>query len=276
MSDQPEWIVVGELAHGFGENNLPDSDGLVGQEFDLHFEQGGVIHHRFNSVQQLEWCYQDESEPSWVTETYSAVNPRAGIYFVDFAKHQEPGSTVSLVLDMNRGWATVVISKMPESTEMQRSLLSRVMAGEPLTPVNVDFLRATLDKPFTEVGENFHAPTEEMVGWRVEYSYAEDEVYEHIYLGPESYTWHCLKGNEKGLCDTDYCRFRKIDDNLYLFVWQEKIVPTTGALLLDFNAQRSCGKIVGYQGREAGELCNFKVGAKAVRLNCTAYPCQQR
>ena len=103
-----------------------------------------------------------------------------------------------------------------------------------------------------------------------------DEVYEHIYLGPESYTWHCLKGNEKGLCDTDYCRFRKIDDNLYLFVWQEKIVPTTGALLLDFNAQRSCGKIVGYQGREAGELCNFKVGAKAVRLNCTAYPCQQR
>ncbi len=272
MTEQA-WISVDELSHGFGANNLPDVADLAGKSFDLHFENGWVITHTFDSADKLIWQIKGEAES--FAESYNAVCPRAGIYFVDFEKQSEPGTTVSLVLDLNQGICTAAISVMPEQEKIKQPLLERALAGEKLTSVCVDFFRAVVDRPFTDDDHSFHPLTEELLGWRVEYSYTDEEVYEHIYLRPNAYTWNCLKGNEVGLCDTDYCSYRKIADDLYLFVWQEKIVPTTGIIMIDFQAMRTCGKIVGYQGESADQLCNFKVGAKAVKLNATAYPCLQ-
>lgn len=274
MNDKVSWIPVDELSHGFGENNLDNVGDLAGQHFDLHLENGWVINHRFISATELVWSMQGESEE--FAETYSAVTPRDGIYFVDFVKASEPGTTVSLALDMNKQIATAVLAVMPTQTEMDRSILERARSGDPVRSVKANFMKATLDRTFSEAEEQIHPLTDEMVGWRVEYTYAVDEVYEHIYLRENAYTWSCLKGNEVGLCDTDYCSYRKVGENLYLFVWEEKIIPTVGVLLVDFNAMRSCGKIVGYEGESTEVLSNFKVGAKALKLNATAHPCLQK
>lgn len=273
MSEQA-WISVDALSHGFGGNNLPDISDLAGKSFDLHFENGWVITHTFDSADKLIWQIKEQTES--FSESYNAVSPRPGIYFVDFEKQSEPGTTVSLVIDLPKGICTAAISVMPDAESINRPIINRALAGEKLTAVNVDFFRATIDRPFTDDDKDFHPVTDDLLGWRVEYSYTDEEVYEHIYLRQNAYTWNCLKGNEAGLCDTDYCSYRKISDDLYLFVWQEKIVPTTGAILIDFKAMQTCGKIVGYQGTEANKLCNFKVGAKAVKLNATEYPCLQK
>lgn len=97
-------------------------------------------------------------------------------------------------------------------------------------------------------------------------------VYEHIYLNPMFYTWHCIEGVEKALADTDRCHHIKIDTNLYLFVWREKIVPTLGVVMIDLDKAKTTGKIVGYEGDGVGALSNFPVGAHLKVLNQTAYP----
>ena len=89
-------------------------------------------------------------------------------------------------------------------------------------------------------------PTTELIGRRVEYTYSPTERYEHIYLNEDFYTWQCLLGSEKGLADTDRCHYLKLGDELYLFVWREKIVPTLGAVVADFSAMRTMGKIFGH------------------------------
>ena len=74
-------------------------------------------------------------------------------------------------------------------------------------------------------------PTDALVGKRVQYVYSQTEAYEHIYLNENLYTWQCLRGSEAGLADTDRCHYRRIADELYLFVWREKVVPTLGVVL---------------------------------------------
>jgi hypothetical protein len=108
----------------------------------------------------------------------------------------------------------------------------------------------------------------------VEYTYSPTERYEHIYLNERFYTWHCLLGSEKGLADTDRCHYLKLADELYLFVWREKIVPTLGAVVVDFQAMRTMGKIFGHSqsgpgGGPAG-VVDFPVGARARLANVTA------
>jgi hypothetical protein len=128
-----------------------------------------------------------------------------------------------------------------------------------------------VDGPFNPDGPNY-APTSEMVGKRYQYVYSETETYEHIYLTDNLYTWHCLAGIEKGLADTDRCHYYKIENELYLFVWREKIVPTLGVLLLDWKQKRSTGKLFGYETNDFGKLSNSPVGAFSTKLNETLYP----
>jgi hypothetical protein len=110
------------------------------------------------------------------------------------------------------------------------------------------------------------------VGARAEYSYGPSECYEHIYLNEHFYTWHCLRGNEEGLADTDRCHYRKLGDRLYLFVWREKLVPTLGVVVLDYTDWVSRGKIFGYEGGDFARLTNFTVGAAIKLVNVVERP----
>jgi hypothetical protein len=269
MSESSRWISVGELAHAFGpDSNTPRStDELAGRTFAFHFENGQTVEHRFETGTELTWVVTEGSgEGREAQETYTATKVRDQIYFVDFVRHLERAAAVSLVLDLARNVVTALIARLPDRVQARRCLLDRAAAGDELTAVSAIFMSGAVDAPFTDDTPR-HTPTTELVGRRVEYTYSPTERYEHIYLNDKFYTWHCLQGSEKGLTDTDRCHYYKLATDLYLFVWREKIVPTLGAVVVDFDIMRTVGKIFGHEGGDFSKVVNFPVGAHASLLN---------
>ena len=271
MSGPARWISVGELADAFdADNNAPAQTAeLAGSTRTLHFEDGRIVEFRFLSASRLAWKTGDDA----TDETgYFALKPRDGIYFVDLVTGESPPTAVSLVLDVEQNIATSLVARLPESADVGESLMARATRGDELTAVAADFSAAAIDAPFTAATPR-HEETSDLVGRRVEYTYSATERYEHIYLNEHFYTWHCLLGSEKGLADTDRCHYLKLGEDLYLFVWREKIVPTLGAVVVDFRAMRTMGKIFGHAQRGTGGpragVADFPVGARARLRNIT-------
>ncbi|CAH0142299.1 hypothetical protein SRABI70_00317 [Pseudomonas sp. Bi70] len=271
MTTEIEWITVGDLADSFapGAFILPNLADLAGRHFTLHFSNGWQIAHQFEA-DRLTWNAADGHSQG--SAPYRATSIRPGIYLVDFVKNEGGQDwSISLVLDIEGACFTAVIGRLPTAETTREGLYGRALAGKNLTGVEVEFLQGSLDKPWQE-GACLHAPTQELVGLRNLYRYSPSEVYEHIYLNQDYYTWHCLKGGEVGLCDTDRCHYYKIADQLYLFVWREKIVPTLGLVMIDMAQHRSDGKIFGYAGDGFKELSNFPVASHCSVLNRIEYP----
>ncbi len=270
MTTQPEWITVGALADGFAPQAfiLPNLADLAGRTFTLHFANGWRIEHRFG-VEHLAWTLQDGSGGE---APYRATSVRKGLYLVDFLK-REDGRTVSvsLVLDIANAAFTAVLGRMPSEAESRGDLFGKALSGGELTSVKAEFLHGSLDRPWHE-GACPHAPSRELVGLRNLYRYSPTEVYEHLYLNENFYSWQCLKGVEQGLADTDRCHTYRIAEELYLFVWREKIIPTLGVVLIDLQNHRSDGKICGYAGGDFGQLSNFPVSSHCSVLNRTEFP----
>ena len=190
---------------------------------------------------------------------------------MDFIKQGEASTTVSLVLDFNQMSFTAVIGKLPTEADTRIDMFARVEKGLELTPVTADIQFGTLDRDYVADNRLHHVPRE-LIGRRVMYTYSLTERYEHVYLNDNFYAWQCLDGVEKGLADVDRCHYVKIAENLFLFVWREKIIPTLGVVMVDLNRLKTDGKIVGYKGNDFGTLSNFPVGAKATPLNITEHP----
>jgi hypothetical protein len=269
---------VGQLSEAFHPGSYapaPTPD-LARRTVDLWLEDGRFATCRFESADRLTWCIgRGAGSDTGERESYLATRLRESVYFVDFVWTGERATTVTLLLDLDLRIATVLIGQLPEDREARRPLLERISAGEELTGVSATFLSAAIDQPFTEETPR-HLSTDDMVGRRVEYTYSPTERYEHIYLNGSLYTWHCLQGSENGLGDTDRCHYLKLADELYLFVWREKIVPTLGVVVVDFATMRTAGKILGYHGDGSAGLANFAVGARALLLNTTRHSGSKR
>jgi hypothetical protein len=249
MSDEARWISVGELAQAFApDNNTPRcTDELAGTTLRLHLENGQMVEHEFLTGTKLIWRMLEGSGAGReAEETYVANKVR----------------------DLHLGIVTVLVARLPERAEARRPLADRVESGQELTSVRAVFLAGAVNGRFTPDTPR-HGPTTELIGRRVEYTYSATERYEHIYLNEDFYTWHCLLGSEKGLADTDRCHYHKLANDLHFFVWREKIVPTLGAVVVDFDLMRTVGKIFGYQGGDVENPVNFPVGAHARLLNVT-------
>ncbi|MBE0597031.1 MAG: molybdenum cofactor biosynthesis F family protein [Desulfuromonadales bacterium] len=264
MTEATEWVSVGALGEAFrpDSNCLEYVGDLGGKRISLHFENGSIVEYRFLADQIVHWQRTDEGVGEVAEETYTATCPREGIYFVDFIKAKGRAASVSLVLDFTKGVATAVFGELPTREEVEEPFQQKNAQGKPLTSVGANFVRATVDQPYSAAAPH-HQVTPELIGKRVQYIYSPTETYEHIYLNPEFYTWHCTKGIERGLCDTDLCHYYRIDANLYLFVWREKIVPTLGVVMIDLQKRKTTGKIFGYTGDDFQALTNFSIGAYA-------------
>lgn len=274
MSTQPVFIPVGDLADGFAPDShiLPFSPVLQGQQFVLHFADGSraSLH---ASKQQCQLQALDAGTAASFTGqgAYRASSLRPDIVLLDFLPEGQHGHSLSLVLDLAHSVFTAVAGVLPQAEEVARSAFSRVMSGEELTAVHCQFAHGCIDHPVTANSPLHHA-TEELIGLRNQYRYSPTECYEHIYLNSHFYTWQCLQGVEQGLADVDRCHYFKLADQLYLFVWREKIVPTLGVVLIDLQQLKTDGKIFGYQGNDFSALSNFPVGAIAQILNHTSHP----
>jgi len=265
-----EWITVGALADGFAPEAflLPDAD-LAGQTLTLNFSNGWSIPHRFDK-DTLHWNAADGSSSG--SAAYRATSVRPDVYFVDFLKKEDGQDwSVTLVLDIKAGAFTAVLGRLPTADALKTTVLyTRARNSQPLTQVEAQFIHGTIDKPWQD-GACPHALTDELIGLRNRYRYSPNEVYEHIYLNENFYTWQCLKGVEKGLAETDLCHYYKIADALYLFVWREKIIPTLGVVMIDLKQHRSDGKICGYADDRLSQLANFRMASHCDILNRTDY-----
>jgi hypothetical protein len=265
MSTDSPYIPVGDLEKSFApdNNSLDPVADLSGRSLTLCFDNGRIMNIDVTDGKTLRWrVITGEGEGEDSAERYYATNPRPGIYFVDFVSSRGRAASVSLVLDFNQGIVTAVLGELPERTDVETPFLERIAAGRELTAVAATFLHGSIDNPFSPVTTH-HQPTTELVGKRIEYTYSLTEQYEHVYLNPNLYTWHCLRGSEQGLGDADRCHYFKLADQMYLFVWREKIVPTLGVVLIDLAKLKTTGKIFGYQENDFGKLSNFPVGARA-------------
>lgn len=272
VTNASEWIPVGALGDAFlPENNcLPPISDLAGRSFNLYFENGWIIEHRFIDGDRLSWrLIEGESDSRQGDERYVATRLREHIYFVDFIKSGERATSFSLVLDLRRKVFIAVVGELPVGEESLTPFITRIAQGKELTSVSAVFLRGSIDAPLTSKAA-LPEVTRDLLGKRVEYRYSPFENYEHIYLNDRYYTWRCLEGSEKGLTDTDACHYYKIDDNLYLFVWREKIVPTLGVIMVDLDAMKTTGKIAGYETNDFGRVRNFTVGARARIISVVA------
>lgn len=265
MHEKTRFIPVGALEEAFApdNNSLQSVTDLAGTIRTLYFDNGWTIEHSFTDEKTLVWkTLHGDGTGDYAAERYTAVTPRPGIYFVDFVKNRERATSVSLVLDLERGIFTAVIGQMPTRTDLEVPFVDRIAAGVELTSVRTTILHGAIDAPVTAATPR-HEATSDMIGMRIEYTYSPTEQYEHIYLNGDFYAWHCLRGSEKGLCDADRCHYYRLGEQFYLFVWREKIVPTLGIVLVDLERLRTSGKIFGYQGNDFGTLSNFPVGASA-------------
>jgi hypothetical protein len=270
-----EFMQVGEFVANFGGNELEHTDNLVGRSLDISFDNGRNVRYSFQPDQQMEWQLQQgptpvPAAPERDVESYRATCLRNGYYLVDFVNRYKPTRSVTLLIDLSRNIVTAVMATMPTREETFKPLFQRVVDRELLTPVRAVISHGSIDHPFSRQTLR-HQPTEELVGKRVRYQYGPKDSYEHIYLSREFYTWNCLQGPEVGLSDTDYCHYYKVADELYLFIWLEKIIPTIGLVLIDFKRSRTSGKIFGYQGKDFGATCNIPVGASLTIINETRH-----
>lgn len=264
MTDSAQWISVGDLADGFApeSNTLPPSYDLAGKRLGLTYEDGAAG--ELNIKQEGDAQFIAPSSEARVPVRVTSL--RKGLYFIDYVTADE---SVTVLADLVSGTALRTDATLPTADEAAASLLTRAANGQPLTAVK------TLFRPARVAGSEgaFGFPrTSELVGKRIRYHYSPTEVYEHIYLNDNFYTWHCLSGVEKGLADTDLCHYFKLRDELYLFIWQEKIVPTLGVITVDLARSKTDGKVFGYAGFEQGNFANFAVGAVANVANYTPPP----
>jgi MoaF C-terminal domain/MoaF N-terminal domain len=275
MAESSEWITVGALGEAFEQEPhlLPRVERLAGRAFDLHFENGSQYRLQFRSSTQLSWipassAPRPERRESRMTAAYVATEIRPGVLLINFVRSDEPAGSITLVLDTSLHICTAILGRLPSKEEAREPLIERAARGMELTCVDATLLAGAVEAPFTASTAR-HAVTGELVGKRVEYTYSPTERYEHIYLNENFYAWHCLSGSEKGLADTDRCHYRKIADDLYLFVWREKVVPTLGIVVVDLAQLKTTGQLLGYRSFDFGAVTNFPVGARARVLNVT-------
>jgi hypothetical protein len=266
MTSDRHWLQVGEFVADFGGNEPGQVATLAGRTLQFNFEDGSSERYSFVSDQHA----QINDGVGARAATYRATQLRPGILLIDHLESDEPTRSITLVVDLARQACTKLVGDLPSREQTLIPLFTRVLNKQSLSAVTARFLQGAVDAPFTAATHR-HDPTDELTGRRVLHEYGTEDAYEHIYLESDLYTWHCIKGPEIGLADTDRCFVRKLDEQLYLFAWVEKIIPTLGVVMMDLGSLRTTGKLFGYRGADFGETVNSPVGAISRLVNVTRY-----
>lgn len=247
-----QWPSVSVMLDGFGEQTLTASPALTGMRLCVT-EKDSSVEYVFHDQEALTWIVHSDATPAGGTARYKAIEARAGIFIIDLVRGEGLAcENVTIVFDRNTGAVTTGVSHL----------------------INAEGkVRATTDFSHTNVErtEAKHERTDELVGKRIFYRYSDVETYEHIYLNLGTFTWHCLRGGEAGLADTDRCMTWKVADDLYAFFWTEKVMTVEAVLLVDLREQRSIGRMFGWD-RTLNTPLILPFNSRLTVLNTTDYP----
>jgi hypothetical protein len=253
-----EWPSVGTMLDGFGNQTLPASAALTGTTLQIPHEGEHTATFTFHDAHSLTWTAADgdknQGDDNQGAARYKAIEARPGIFIIDFVRGEDRhAENVTIVLDRNTGAVTTAISSFMIEGDKTRCT-TRFSHG------NVEGAAAAL-----------HSRSGGLVGKRIYYRYSDVETYEHIYLNAGTFTWHCLRGGEAGLADTDRCLTFDVGDGLFLFFWTEKVMTVEAVLLIDLREQRSIGRMFGWD-EPAAEPVILPFNSRLTVLNTTEYP----
>ncbi|NQD87215.1 hypothetical protein HP499_05255 [Paenarthrobacter sp. CM16] len=272
---EEEWPPVSTMLDGFGDQTLPASPALASTKIALEAADGTAIEYSFLTASQLTWTEGTASG----TADYKAIEARPEIFIIDFVRGQGPrggdgggrgsarggdgGAQDGGAQDTNAENVTIILDR---STDAVSTAVSRF--------VTVDGqVRGTTDFTHSNAGgqPTVHQRTSDLVGKRIFYRYSDVESYEHIYLNQGTFTWHCVRGGEAGLADTDRCMTWAVAEDLYIFFWTEQVMTVEAVLLIDLREQRSIGRMFGWDNPSAQPVC-LPFNSRLSVLNSTAYP----
>jgi MoaF C-terminal domain/MoaF N-terminal domain len=241
------WPNLTAMVESFGDPALPRTDALAGREITLQFDDGRSVAYEFIDLGSVR-------RHGGRVEAYTAIEARPGIYLVDVLGGEgRAAENVTIALDLESGRATVATS----------TLFDR--EGE--TRARTDFAHASVGDAVAAP----HPPSTGLVGKRIHYRYSERDHYEHIYLNSGTFTWHCIRGAEQGLADTEQTRTWEVAEDLFLFYWTEAVMPVEAVLLVDLRHMRSLGRMFGWDPAP-DELVHLPFSSRATLLNETTYP----
>ncbi|MFL1453959.1 MoaF C-terminal domain-containing protein [Marinobacter sp. GN3S48] len=252
---EDEWPSVANMADGFGEQTLPPTAALSGTALTLEAEDGNTIEYLFTSASELTWKSSGGKMAATGSATYKAIEVRKDIFLVDFVTGEaKEAQNITFVYNKATGSATAGVSWFVPKANETRSATEFVHSKTP-----------------DSEGPYGHPRSDGLVGKRIYYRYSDVETYEHIYLSPGTFTWHCIRGGEAGLADTDRCKTFSVAEDLYMFFWTEKVMAVDAVLLVDLHAQRSMGRMFCWD-HKLDESVVIPFNSRLTVLNETTYP----
>ncbi|KZE94864.1 hypothetical protein AVP42_00791 [Agromyces sp. NDB4Y10] len=250
-----EWPDVTAMLEGFGEPSIGATDALEGSTFDIRFDNGWTIAHRFEDGAVTWTIIEGDGTGMTGSHPYRAVEARPGLYFIDFIKGEGAhASDVSIVLDRNDGRVTVADSSFVDrqgSVRMQTAVLTGRVVGT-----------GEIEPP---------RRSSALVGKRIYYRYSPTEHYEHIYLNNGTFVWHCIRGAEQGLADVDAATVYQLGDGIVMLHWSESVMPVESFLVVDLVAERSIGRMFCWDGPTLAPV-HLPFDSRFTVLNETAHP----
>lgn len=260
LSDTSTWLPLDGLEPGFDGNKPPTTDALDGRTITLENDNGSVIEHVFTGT-QVAWTYDaapdDPHGDAQSADTCEVFTIDEDLYYVQFHTSSRPDDAVSLLLDLRSGRALSIVSLIGESgtPRVQQLFTTGTIRG----------IETTGEAP---------APTTDLIGRRVMWTYSETHAYEHIYLSPHWYTWQCLAGPERGLADTDEHSTWRLRPGIYAFTWREKVIPCASVTIADHRnvrSIRSTGVLFGL-AEDGASRTHFTFGADGRLVSTTVHP----
>lgn len=252
--NKDDWAGLSEMADGFDEYRPPLSTKLAGRTVELDCVPPGTegsahtLVHRFGQG-TLKWTTTDAHGTREGSSPYELFEMQPDLFFLHYRRTEEDHPVVvTMAMDTASGQATGAVAELgiePNPHLARQQWFQGRIAGTAanLTP--------------------HHQRTTELIGHRIRYSYSSDDVYDHVYLNENLFTWLCMGGAELGVGDTDSSTYWKLRERTYLFSWLEKNVGVEGMVLIDLNALRTVGIQFGLD-QQSGDLVNITMGAFAI------------
>lgn len=254
--NKDDWAGLIEMADGFDEYRPPLSSALVGQTLELTCRLPGLTDSAHTLVHEfgadgLTWTAHGPEGTKRGVAAYELFEIQPDLYFLHYRRVEEDHPVVvTLAVDTAAGQATGTVGELglePDPHIARAQWFQGHLAG------------------FGADEAGAHAPTTDLIGHRIRYAYSSDDVYDHVYVNENIFTWLCVDGAERGVGDTDRCTYWKVRERTYLFSWLEKNLGVEGMVLIDLNTERTVGIQFGLD-QATGDLVNITMGAFAVDL----------
>lgn len=250
---QDQWPAVSTMLEGFGEQTLPATEALAGSTLSLPGSDGSKTEYVLTDGSTLTWTTTVGDDSTSGSATYKAIEARPGIFIIDAVRGEGTAAdNLTIIVDRNSGAVTTGISTF-------HTVDGKVRSTTEFSQTNINGASV------------LHQRSAGLVGKRIYYRYSDVEAYEHIYLSPGTFTWHCIRGGEAGLADTERSMIWDVAEDLFIFFWTERVMTVEAVLLVDLREQRSIGRMFGWDDPSDDKVV-IPFNSRLSVLNTTEYP----